>query len=172
MEFNDLKCKLITNERSTISISWFQELWDSISDLNWRAELEQVDSSFAKSKQSFFSSCMMIWMKFWRLILHDLAGIFNCHECMLASTVLNSARNPWNLASILFNYAREWWFNQEQGNGFEEICRKVREEVWRDWWTRSRSEPNEMLIPFSVMIMFIYGFLMMLLITIKQMQVN
>ena len=52
---------------------------------------------------------------------------------------------------------------------FEE---KVREPNCENCAIGSRSEQNDVLIQFSVMIMFIYGFLMMLLITIKQMQVN
>lgn len=135
MDFNDLKCRLITNERPTISISWFQELWWSISNLNWSAEVKHIDSSFAKSKQSFFSSCMMIWMNAWVLIVPDLSRKSNCHRWWCASTVLESWRNPCNLASIQLNYTSWWWFDQGKSKVYGENWRKSERENWRDFGT-------------------------------------
>ena len=147
-------------------------MWHSKSDLNGSAEVKQVDSSFAKSKQMLLSSWMNEWRKVWVLILHDSCRKSNCHWWCKASTVPKSARKWWILASKRSNYACGSMIDQEQGKVCEENWRKVREKVWRVLRIRSRSEPNEMLIMKTVMIMFIYGFLMMLLITIKQMQVN
>lgn len=60
--------------------------------------------------------------------------------------------NGWILASIWFNYAYEWWFNQEQGNGFEEIYRKKWESKMVKIASRSRSEPKWNVNQVSVMI--------------------
>jgi hypothetical protein len=132
------------------------------------AEMKYVDSSFVRHKQKFLSSHMMIWMKAWVLIMHDLAGKSNCHWWTHASTVLESWRNPLDLASNNSDYASRWWLDQEPNKVYAKNWRKVREKKWRVFGSRSRFQNSVMLMKKTVMIWFIYGLLMMLLITISQ----
>ena len=141
MKFQDLKLSVTYVQRSTRSTWLFQELEHSKTDLNDATEVKSCNSGLGKLIQMLYNAWMNEWMKIWVLNMHDLAGIFNCHWWTHASTVPKAARKWMDLASILFNYACEWWFNQEPDNGFGEICRKSeRKSLWKKCKNGSRSE--------------------------------
>ena len=133
MKFDETKCRLITTGRSTTYIHQFHKSWKSNPNLVGIAEVKYVDSSFARHKQKFLSSHMMIWMKAWVLIVHDLAGKSNCHWWTHASTVLESWRNPLDLASNNSNYASRWWLDQEPNKVYAKNLEKSEREKMKSF---------------------------------------
>lgn len=79
MKFNTTKLRLLYIQRSIKSISRFHELWGSIPDLNWSAEVSLLVSSPVRSQQRFFDAYVSEWMKNRGSIVLDVAQIRNCH---------------------------------------------------------------------------------------------
>lgn len=125
MKINETKLSILSVPRSITCISWFQELWGSIPDLHWSAEVSLLVLSPVRSQQRFSNAYVSEWMKNQGSIMLDSAENSNCHEWCNTSTVPKAAQQFMDLASKVFNYAGESRIEQEQCKVLEEFCRKM-----------------------------------------------